>query len=202
MVDLPLACRCGQLRGVAHGLSVRNAQRAICYCDDCQAFARWLGAPDVLDASGATEVLQTSPAHIRLETGVDALRCMRLSRKGLLRWYADCCRTPVANTVAAKLPFAGLIRPFVRLDEAADATIGPVLARVHTQFAIGPVPGGPQPKLPLRMIAHTARRLAGWWWRGEGTPSPFFDARTRAPTREPSVLDADARAALGLPPRP
>lgn len=201
MVDVPLACRCGHLRGVARGLDARNAQRAVCYCDDCQAFARWLGAEGVLDPSGATEVLQTSPAHVRLDEGVDALRCMRLSPKGLLRWYADCCRAPVGNTVKAKLPFVGLIRPFARLDDRAAATIGPVIARVHTQFAIGPVPGGRQPKVPLRMIAHTARRLAGWWWRGEGTPSPFFDARTGAPTRAPVVLDPSERAALGLPPR-
>jgi hypothetical protein len=42
-----------------------------------------------------------SPAHVKLGAGTDALRCLRLSDKGVLRWYTDCCRTPIGNTAAS-----------------------------------------------------------------------------------------------------
>ena len=33
--------------------------------------------------------------------GTDAMRCLRLSDKGVLRWHTDCCRTPIGNTAAS-----------------------------------------------------------------------------------------------------
>ena len=33
--------------------------------------------------------------------GTDAMRCLRLSDKGVLSWYTDCCRTPIGNTAAS-----------------------------------------------------------------------------------------------------
>jgi len=66
---------------------------------DCQAFARLLERTDVLDPAGGTGIFQMPPARMQLTTGADGLRCLRLSDK-VLRWYADCCRTPIANTAA------------------------------------------------------------------------------------------------------
>jgi hypothetical protein len=44
------------------------------------------------------------------------LRLMRLSEKGLLRWYAGCCDTPLFNTMATpKVPFVGVLTD--RLDD-------------------------------------------------------------------------------------
>jgi hypothetical protein len=41
---------------------------------------------------------------------------MRLSDKGLLRWYARCCNTPIANTPANyKASFAGIAKILVAL---------------------------------------------------------------------------------------
>jgi hypothetical protein len=31
----------------------------------------------------------------------DAMGCLRLSDKGVFRWYTDCCRTPIGNTAAS-----------------------------------------------------------------------------------------------------
>ena len=47
------------------------------------------------------------PAHVKLGAGTDAMRCLRLSDKGVLPWYTDCCRTPIGNTAASPLPGAG-----------------------------------------------------------------------------------------------
>jgi hypothetical protein len=74
--------------------------RFVCYCTDCQAFARFLGRPDVLDAAGGTDIFQMPPAHLKLPAGTDALRCLCLSAK-VLRWYTDlraiCHRTATAE---------------------------------------------------------------------------------------------------------
>jgi hypothetical protein len=88
----PLQCRCGTLKGyVVHSAGVN---RCVCYCSDCQAFAHFLGQPsEILDAQGGTDVIQTRPANVTFTQGQSALACMRLTERGLLRWYAACCNT-------------------------------------------------------------------------------------------------------------
>jgi hypothetical protein len=44
LVALTLRCRCNHLRAVASDLSPSTGFRFVCYCGDCQAFARFLGA--------------------------------------------------------------------------------------------------------------------------------------------------------------
>jgi hypothetical protein len=91
------------MRGVASDVSQSSGFRFVCYCRDCQAFARFLERADVLDPAGGTDIFQMPPARVKLVAGTDAMRCLRLSNK-VLRWYADCCRTPIANTATAALP--------------------------------------------------------------------------------------------------
>ena len=40
--EVPLRCRCGALRGVASEVAPTTGLRLVCYCKDCQAFARYL----------------------------------------------------------------------------------------------------------------------------------------------------------------
>jgi len=100
-MDLPLRCRCGRLRGIASNVSPSTGFRFICYCKDCQAFARFLDRADVLDPAGGTNIFQMPPGRVKLTAGTDAMRCLRLSDK-VLRWYTECCRTPIANTPLAR----------------------------------------------------------------------------------------------------
>src|SRR5215831_20849654 len=99
VVDLPLRCQCGRMRGVASDVSPSTGFRVVCYCKDCQAFAHFLDRADVLDPAGGTDIFQMPPGRLKLTAGTDAMRCLRLSNK-VLRWYSDCCRTPIANTAA------------------------------------------------------------------------------------------------------
>ena len=100
--DVPLRCACGTVRGVARGLSPTRGHRVVCYCDDCQRFAHFLGAAQtILDPHGGTDIFQTSPARLEITAGGDLLACLRLRpRSNVLRWYAGCCRTPIGNTPA------------------------------------------------------------------------------------------------------
>jgi Family of unknown function (DUF6151) len=117
--DLPLRCWCGHVSGVASRVSPSTGFRFVCYCYDCQAFARFLDRPDVLDSAGGTDIFQMPPGRVKLTAGTDAVRCLSLSRK-VLRWYTDCCRTPIANTAAGpRFPVVALIHSFV--DSGSEA---------------------------------------------------------------------------------
>lgn len=93
-LDLPLRCRCGHVSGIAREVSPSGGFRFVCYCKDCQAFARFLGRPDVLDTAGGTDIFQVPPARVELTSGLDAVRCLRLSATGVLRWYSVLLRDP------------------------------------------------------------------------------------------------------------
>ena len=87
------------MRGIASDVSPPTGFRFVCYCKDCQAFAHFLDRADVLDPAGGTDIFHMPPGRVKLTAGTDALRCLRLSNK-VLRWYTECCRTPIANTPA------------------------------------------------------------------------------------------------------
>src|SRR5262245_44421193 len=139
--DLPVRCSCGIVRGALRGVSGRNGNRVVCYCDDCQSFAHFLDrAQDVLDEHGGTEIFQTSAGRLAITAGADRLACVRLQPSGLLRWYTACCRTPIGNTLATRqLPFVGLVVACLERAEL-DPVLGPVRARGHARFAKGTPP--------------------------------------------------------------
>jgi len=202
-MDIPLRCRCGLVRGVATDVGPATGNRVICHCDDCQTFARFLGGDGVMDAAGGTDIFQMAPASVRLEQGLDQVRCLRLSQRGLYRFYAECCRTPIGNMMGPKVPFIGVIHSC--MDHAAaggtrDDQLGPVLARVQLRFATGELPAGGRHKGPVQVIARVIKLMLGFWLAGKGKPSPFFDpnaATLRVPVR---VLEKQERAALRVAP--
>lgn len=196
--ELALRCDCGALRGTAAPLPGLG-QRIVCYCDDCQLFVHALGpSTPVLDAHGGTEVFQTSPAALRFTEGSDQLACLRLRPGGILRWYAACCRTPIANTVASpQVPFAGLIHSSwarAQTPDAIDPVLGPIRARIFGRFATGDREGlAASDRLPTGLLLRSAGRVLGARWRGEHRRSPFF--RDGAPLAEPRILPPDELAA-------
>jgi len=196
---VPLRCRCGHVRGAAREVAPAAGFRFVCYCADCQAFARFLERPDVLDAAGGTDIFQMPAGRVTLTAGADALRCLSFSGK-VLRWYADCCRTPIANAASSpRFPVVALIHSFMDHDadgRSRDAALGPPLCRIYERSATAPLPPDAPAPLSLRLIALRASRLLGWWWRGLGRPNPFFDAPTGAPLSIPRVFSSGERAAL------
>jgi hypothetical protein len=182
-----LRCRCGRVKGVV--AAEAKANRVVCYCKDCQAFAHFLGrASDVLDERGGSDVVQIIPKDLTFTQGVDALACMRLTEKGLLRWYASCCKTPIGNTLATpKLSFIGLVHSCLE----NPAAFGPVRAVVNTQSA----KGAPKPK------QNGVGTTVGWFlgnvlkarFTGEYKRTPLFRA-DGAPIVAPQVLSSEEHA--------
>jgi hypothetical protein len=185
------------VRGVASDVSPTTGFRFVCYCRDCQAFAHFLGRADVLDPAGGTDIFQMPPGRVQLTSGLDALRCLRLSEKGVLRWYSECCRTPIGNTAdRPNFPVIGMVHSFMDHDadgRSRDAVLGPPLCRIYERSATGPLrPNGPPPP-SLRVFLRRASMILRWWLGGLGQPTPFFDDRTKSPRAQPRVLTPSER---------
>ena len=196
--DMPLRCCCGQVRGVAREVAPSAGFRFVCYCTDCQAFARFLARPDVLDAAGGTDIFQMAAGRVSLTAGADTLRCITFSGK-VLRWYADCCRTPIANTAAtARFPVVALVHSFMDYEGGVsrDQRFGPQLCRIYARSATAPLPSNAPPLPSFRVFIRRTSKIIGWWGRGLGRPNPFFDDRTGAPISAPRVLTPSERAAV------
>jgi hypothetical protein len=198
--DLPLRCRCGHVRGIAQAVAPPSGFRFICYCTDCQAFARFLDRPDVLDQAGGTDIFHLPTGRVKLTTGSDALRCLRFSQR-VFRWYSECCKTPIANSAAARFPVVGLIHSFMDHEadgRSRDAALGPPLCTLYARSATGPLAASAPPPPSALLLFKRGSMLLSWWLRGLGKPNPFFDADTRAPLSEPRVLAQSKR----VPSRP
>ncbi|WP_341501259.1 DUF6151 family protein [Gallaecimonas sp. GXIMD4217] len=189
MESVRLQCRCGTVRGVIQHIKPGQGNRLVCYCQDCRAFASKLDAgDDALNALGGTEILQVPPAAIAIGQGHEHLACLRLSDKGLYRWYAACCNTPIGNTVGARLPFVGILSAFLAPGQDVDATLGPVLGAVHVRHALGRVPDEARgPYSHRRLVLRILAKLLVWKLAGKGRPNPFFDDQGR-PVAQPEVV--------------
>jgi hypothetical protein len=188
--DIPLRCRCGRVRGLAKDVAPGAGFRFVCYCRDCQAFARFLERPDVLDAAGGTDILHLPTGHVKLTAGAGAVRCLRFSER-VFRWYADCCKTPIANSAGPRFPVAGIIHSFMDHEadgRSRDEALGAPLCRLFERSALAPLPPNAPPPPSFSLYALRLPKLLGWWLGGYGRPNPFFDEETKAPLSEPRVF--------------
>jgi hypothetical protein len=194
--ELALRCRCGAVRGVARGVTPSTVNHCFCYCDDCQAFAHFLGrADEILDAHGGTEITQMSQASVAFTAGADKVAAMRLSAKGMIRWYAGCCSTPIGNTMATTaMPFVGVIKAFI---DAPPEALGRIRGRGFVKSAKGGRAAVPKDGLPeLVMIARVLMKVLRWRLRGDHERSPLLDVATGKPVVEPHVLGEVEREEL------
>lgn len=181
-----LQCKCGKVKG--HVLSGSPSNRMKCYCTDCQAFGRFFGqAARVLDAKGGTEIVQVCQSRLCFDQGIDQLASIRLSDHGMIRWYTQCCQTPIGNTMPdPKMSFIGLIHTAMDLS-AIDKDFGEKVAFINTSAAIG------EPKPQQRGVVGTIFRFARLVITsrifGRYKQSPLFTA-TGAPIAPPRILSS------------
>ena len=195
-MSIRIRCHCGKLQGELDTAAV--AARATCYCTDCRAFARFLGNEiEILDGAGGTEVAAALPSGLRFTEGLDHLACMSLSPKGLYRWYASCCRTPIGNTPRnPKLPYVGVIRACMDASPAdLDAALGREHIATNTRTAYRKIEATPMATAwaVLRIGSMIVKSRLGGSYRN----NPFFAPGSANPVREPLVISREQRAALG-----
>jgi uncharacterized protein DUF6151 len=191
MTLLPVQCQCGTVKGTVR--RPRRLTRCICYCKDCRAFARFLGrSADILDEKGGTDVVQIVPADITFSQGREALACMRLTRRGMIRWYTTCCNTPIGNTLDnPKISFIGLIHTCLKIGgQSAQQSLGPVDARVNTASALGAVESERLKTVWVILKFMTLLPRARF---GKRPPNVFVSA-DGTPLPPPRVLTADELA--------
>jgi len=195
MAEISLKCSCGKVRGLASNITANSGTRIVCYCDDYQAFARYLGREDdVLDEYGGTDIFQITPSQVKLTEGAEQLRCMRLSDKGMYRWYTACCKTPIGNTMSAKVPFVGMIHNFMHDDGTLDEKLGPVRGYTLVKFAKETLPiERKQTGFPWRIILRFIYKLLIWKLTGKGKPTPFFDSSGN-PVSKPHILSTSTKS--------
>jgi hypothetical protein len=181
MSELSLSCQCGTVKGSVSHASPKIGNHLKCYCEDCQAFANHI-APngDVLDECGGTEVFQTAPWHLKITQGMEQVQCLRLTPKGLNRWYASCCNSPIGNTINAKLPFLGIVHSFIEKDGQYDRLVGPIIGHYKLEQAKGDVPADVAEKgMPFTATCQVFWRLLKWKMTMKNKNNLFFNAQGR-----------------------
>ena len=193
MVDL--SCRCGRVT-LGFNVGPGSGTRVVCYCRDCRAAARLCPEPEaLLTPQGGVDIWQTTPDHVTIRQGAEHLEILRLSPRGLLRWRATCCGTPMCNMLEKPgLPFVGMVlRP--GMPEHADRLLGPAAAHVYTASAPAgrgaPARDAGFGKAGFGVLSRMlSTKLAG---RGRITPFRRADGTPIAPVRL-AEKDAVARA--------
>lgn len=179
MAEIKLACDCGKVQGQAHDMDAQKGNRLTCCCSDCQAFAFYLMAlgranyPAILDQYSGTDIFQMPISKLTIDQGIKEIACMRLSDKGMNRWYAKCCNTPIGNTLGNKMPFIGVVHNFMRHETSRVDEIGQNRAYVHikeTKERIPSVLKGSPAKTVLRSLG----KLISWKLKGLHRASVFF----------------------------
>jgi len=145
------------------------------------------------DSSGGAEFVAARAEHVAFEDGTEHLACLSLSEKGLLRWYAACCKTPIANTTRDwKFSYVGLIHTCLMADpESFDRSFPKVQMRVNTRSAKQSTPG---------MLVQTVTALCGFMPRiiasrlfGTYRQTQFFISPDGIPSAEVYVLSESER---------
>ena len=85
-----------------------------------------------------------------------------MSGEGVLRWFADCCRTPIGNTAASpRFPVIAVIHSFMVHGpggRSGDEVLGPPLCRIYERSAVGLLPPN-----ALGVFVHRTSKIFGWW---------------------------------------
>ncbi len=196
--DLTIRCLCGQVTGILEQVSPKDSNHVTCACKGCLGYTRALGREqEMLDEYGGTTVFQISPARFKITTGKEQIGCLQQTKNGAFRWYAKCCKTPLANTLPmGSMPFLA-IHPLAiettNLDQPLEAYFGPL--RVRTNHKL-PRKQAKEVRATwvalLSMLLHFVPMFFRWKFRGDHKRSPLFHPKTLRPVVQPRRTVQDA----------
>ena len=187
------SCRCGDVN-LRIAVPRRAAgTRITCFCADCQTAAHLhQDGEDMLNAAGGTDIWQTTPDRITITDGIENLEVLRLSPKGLFRWHAACCGTPLLNTLPnLKLPFSGIVLRQSALTEAQEV-FGAVTCVAGAADAIPETADAPTNRGFAKAGWAVVRRMVAAWLRGARSPLKGAGGAPVSPVR---VIDLRTRQA-------
>jgi hypothetical protein len=137
------------------------------------------------------------PAELKILAGREVLKCLRLSPKGLYRWYAGCCNTPVANTRPG-FPWLGIVHRAYSVKDPGylEKTFGPIKSRIQGRFAKGTPPSGTASNIDLNGFIAVLPFLLKGMLTGKAKRSPFFEKDGATPIVQPLILSLEERNAV------
>lgn len=197
------SCQCRSLTGTVELPPLQKLTRLVCYCEDCQAYARHLKPSEpVLGPHGGTDIVQVSPAHFHIKRGMKHLSNLSLSETGIYRWHTSCCNSPLCNTPRnPAMPFVGMItNNLVGNQSTLESRVGPVrlgvcAGRQHPISAPWPVSKG----MGFKAVTRTLLSIGRWRLAGDDKRSTLINNETGRPVVEPYTLTDMERSELYAP---
>ena len=184
-----IVCDCGAFRASLLSFPRNTPGRLVCYCRDCQTDLGRIGRSDILDKFGGTEVIPAYPGEVKIISGIDRLKCRRLTSAGLDRWVASCCNSPIVNTKAG-FPWAGFFRTAFSV-ESSDGlkALGEIRSRVHGRHAIAGAPSRMSRSIGFRDMLVVMPFIVKGKLLNKSRNSLFYGSDNVTPTCEPAILE-------------
>ncbi len=195
-MKVSFGCNCGEVRGTIDNAELLYGEHFTCMCDDCQAYIHHIGrGADFLDENAGSDIAPVAPANLKFTAGAEKLKCVRLNPKGLHRFYAGCCKTPIANVMPPSFGYIGFACGIFPEPERTKV-FGPVKARVMGKFGRGTMPADASPGITMKLVGSTFIGVSRMWFKGWRRPSPFFDSNSNQPVVRPYIIEPKERSAL------
>lgn len=187
-------CECGKFKAEIDNLPQNSAGRCICYCDDCQTYLHFIGREKWLDGNGGSEIVPVYPKDFKIVYGEQYLSCVRLSPRGLLRWYTSCCKTPIGNNIPG-FPWLGTLAQVYNTKDSGflQRLMGPIRSRIFGNFAKGTPPEGTSGKPGLKDLGVILPFLLKGFLGGKSKGSPFYGQDGKTPVVAPTILTLEER---------
>jgi hypothetical protein len=138
--------------------------------EDCQAFAHFLGRPDVLDPAGGTDVFQMAPARVKFTDGTDDEVRAPLRARAPPAVVHRLLPTPIGNTAERPgFPIAVIIPSFMDYNAGRRSRDE---VRRYVASSTGPrwvrCPADAPPRRSFRALA--VQKMLSLWVRGLARP--------------------------------
>ena len=195
--DLPFSCRCGAVKGVIEKAGPREGDFVVCHCTDCQTFARRFQAEDRVTGDDAGTLLyQSRCARMRIAQGRGELRCLHLTDKPTMLWFARCCGTPLFNSYKnGKLPYVTTLVGNCEADDR-ERLLGEPIGHLFVDddpHCTGQVRRMAMHTLMRRFFVRMLKDILS----GDRRRSALFDSRTLEPISSPEHPTEDTMAHVG-----
>lgn len=193
---MKFACECGAVTGAIGKATTAEGDHVVCYCSDCRDLVRHLGKEtSILDAHGGTALYQSRCARIRIDGGKDSLAGLHMTDGPTLRWYAQCCGTPLFNTYKnGRIPY--VTTQLACCEDAARKALGKPLGHLFLDQATGDTTSL-EPLSMGRLMRRFFRRMVKDVFSGDRRRNPLFDPKTLEPIVVPRHLTKAEQQALG-----
>lgn len=184
-----ISCDCGSFKAELLAFPRNSPGRLACYCKDCQAYLNKIDREDVLDEFGGSEIIPVYPSELKILQGRESLKCYRLTEKGLYRWAAGCCNTPLVNTRPG-FPWAGIFHTaYKNSDPGSLDSLGEIKSRIFGRDAKGQPPFNISEKLGFQAMMTVMPFVIKGKMFKKSEGSEFFESDGRTPITTPEILN-------------